>query len=172
MAISVVQSLAATEARTPQNILFMMADQMRADALSCAGNPAIKTPNLDRLAAEGVRFSNAFSSTPSCTPARAAILTGLSPWYHGMLGYGTIAPRYSHFSRRFRSYLSSGIPTSCPEPSPPAATSPVLSARTTLGGTPPTTKESPTDTTKRTSTTGWGKNWMTMTSGLQRQTPE
>ena len=78
------------------NILFMMADQMRSDALSCAGNNAIHTPNLDELASEGVRFTNAFSSTPSCTPARAAILTGLSPWYHGMLGYGRIASRYPY----------------------------------------------------------------------------
>lgn len=84
------------EKESPPNILFMMADQMRSDALSCAGNKAIRTPNLDRLASEGVRFANAFSSTPSCTPARAAILTGLSPWYHGMLGYGAIATRYPY----------------------------------------------------------------------------
>ena len=84
------------KASSPPNILFLMADQMRSDALSCAGNSAIRTPNLDRLASEGVRFTNAFSSTPSCTPARAAILTGLSPWYHGMLGYGTVASRYPY----------------------------------------------------------------------------
>ena len=77
------------------NILFMMADQMRADLLGCAGNEIAKTPNLDNLASEGVRYTNAFSSTPTCTPARAAILTGLSPWYHGMLGYGVVANRYS-----------------------------------------------------------------------------
>ena len=79
---------------TRPNILFIMADQMRADLMGCAGNPAAKTPNLDWLASQGVRFKNAFSSTPTCTPARAAILTGLSPWYHGMLGYGAVAPRY------------------------------------------------------------------------------
>ena len=77
------------------NILFLIADQLRADALGCFGNKVARTPNIDRLAADGVRFRNAFSSTPTCTPARAAILTGLSPWYHGMLGYGVIAPRYS-----------------------------------------------------------------------------
>jgi arylsulfatase A-like enzyme len=85
-----------TNRQNPPNILFMMADQMRSDALSCAGNSAIRTPNLDKIASEGVRFANAFSSTPSCTPARAAILTGLSPWYHGMLGYGAIATRYPY----------------------------------------------------------------------------
>lgn len=88
--------LSAATPQRPPNILFMMADQMRSDVLSCAGNRAIRTPNLDRLASQGVRFSNAFSSTPSCTPARAAILTGLSPWYHGMLGYGVIATRYPY----------------------------------------------------------------------------
>ena len=77
------------------NILFLMADQMRADLLGCAGNKVAKTPNLDKLASQGVRYKNAFSSTPTCTPARAAILTGLSPWYHGMLGYGDVATRYS-----------------------------------------------------------------------------
>ena len=83
---------------TPQrpNILFVMADQMRADMLGSSGNKVTKTPNLDSLAARGVRFKNAFSSTPTCTPARAAILTGLSPWYHGMLGYGRIATRYNY----------------------------------------------------------------------------
>jgi len=78
------------------NIVFLMADQMRGDFLGCAGNAAVHSPNLDRLAAEGVRFARAYSSAPSCTPARAAILTGQSPWGHGMLGYARVAPRYPH----------------------------------------------------------------------------
>ena len=81
---------------TRPNILFLMADQMRADVIGCAGNVVAKTPNLDRIASQGVRFKNSFSSTPTCTPARAAILTGLSPWYHGMLGNGVIANRYGY----------------------------------------------------------------------------
>ena len=76
------------------NILFLMADQLRQDALGCYGNQVAMTPNMDWLATQGVRFTNTYTSTPSCTPARAAILTGLSPWYHGMLGYGDVAPRY------------------------------------------------------------------------------
>jgi arylsulfatase A-like enzyme len=71
-----------------------MTDQHRADCLGCAGNKTIKTPNLDSIAAEGVLFPNAYTSTPSCTPARSAILTGLSPWHHGMLGYGRVAGQY------------------------------------------------------------------------------
>jgi choline-sulfatase len=76
------------------NILLLMADQFRADCLGAAGNRTIHTPNLDRLAAEGVRFSNAYSSTPTCTPARAGLLTGMSPWNHGMLRYAEVAQRY------------------------------------------------------------------------------
>lgn len=71
-----------------------MADQFRADCLGAAGNRAIRTPHLDRLAAEGVRFVNAYSSTPTCTPARAGLLTGLSPWNHGMLRYAQVARSY------------------------------------------------------------------------------
>ena len=78
------------------NILFLMTDQFRADCLGVDGNPVIQTPNLDRLAREGFHFKNAYSSTPTCTPARAALLTGLSPWHHGMLGYGRVARRYRH----------------------------------------------------------------------------
>ena len=76
------------------NILLIMTDQHRADALGADGNKVIRTPNLDQLAAEGARFRRAYVSLPSCTPGRASLLTGMSPWGHGMLGYGTIAQRY------------------------------------------------------------------------------
>jgi arylsulfatase len=85
-------AVAAAGARP--NILYLMTDQHRADCLGCAGNRVIKTPHLDSIAADGVLFSNAYSSTPSCTPARTALLTGLSPWHHGMIGYGRVAGQY------------------------------------------------------------------------------
>ena len=78
------------------HILMIMDDQHRADCLGVDGNRSIHTPNLDRLAREGAYFRCAYSSTPTCTPARAALLTGLSPWNHGMLGYGRIAPQYQY----------------------------------------------------------------------------
>ncbi len=85
----------AAEKKPPRpNILFLMADQQRGDCLGAEGNRAILTPHLDRLAAEGARFRCAYTSVPSCTPARATILTGLSPWHHGMLGYARVARRY------------------------------------------------------------------------------
>ncbi len=76
------------------HILYLMTDQHRGDVLGCAGNPIIQTPHLDSIAQDGVRFSQAYTSTPSCTPARSALLTGFSPWHHGMLGYGRVARRY------------------------------------------------------------------------------
>jgi arylsulfatase len=84
----------APAAGSKPNILFLMTDQHRADCLGCAGNKVIRTPHLDSIAADGVLFPNAYTSTPSCTPARTGILTGLSPWHHGMLGYGRVAGRY------------------------------------------------------------------------------
>lgn len=60
------------------NLLFIMTDQQRWDAMSCAGNPVIKTPHLDRLAKEGARFTNFYSACPVCAPARTVILTGHS----------------------------------------------------------------------------------------------
>ncbi len=84
----------AVNEKTKPNILLLMTDQHRADCLGCDGNKVIRTPNYDRIASEGIRFTQAYSSTPSCTPARAGLLTGLSPWHHGQIGYGQIAERY------------------------------------------------------------------------------
>ena len=56
------------------NILFIFADQHRHDAMGCAGNPLIETPNLDRLARRGVRFANTWCQSPICQPSRAAMV--------------------------------------------------------------------------------------------------
>lgn len=61
------------------NVLVIFADQMRADSMGCAGHPLVRTPNLDRIAAEGVRFVNAYTPDPICVPARAAFTTGNYP---------------------------------------------------------------------------------------------
>jgi arylsulfatase A-like enzyme len=93
--LAATAAAAQTTADRP-NILFLMVDQFRGDCIGADGNRAVRTPNLDRLAAEGARFRCAYSSTPSCTPARAGLLTGLSPWRHGMLGYDRVAFEYKH----------------------------------------------------------------------------
>lgn len=67
------------------NILIIYPDQMRADALGCAGNPVVKTPNIDRLANEGVHFTEAYTSYPICCPFRASVLTGKYAQGHGMI---------------------------------------------------------------------------------------
>lgn len=61
----------------PQNLLFILSDQHNPQVLACAGHPVVKTPNLDRLAQEGTRFTQAYTPCPICVPARAALATGL-----------------------------------------------------------------------------------------------
>jgi N-acetylglucosamine-6-sulfatase len=70
-------------ARRP-NILFILSDDHRWDALSHVGHPAARTPNLDRLAREGVLFENAFCTTSLCSPSRASFLTGMYAHTHGV----------------------------------------------------------------------------------------
>ncbi|MCU6709847.1 arylsulfatase [Paenibacillus sp. J5C_2022] len=79
------------------NLLLITVDQMRFDCLSALGHSVVETPNLDRLARQGVLYSNAYSATPSCIPARAAIMTGMSQRSHGRVGYlDKVEWRYEH----------------------------------------------------------------------------
>ncbi|MCR9139313.1 MAG: alkaline phosphatase family protein [Alphaproteobacteria bacterium] len=66
-----------------KNILFIMADQLRWDYLSCYGHPHLKTPNIDRLASKGVRFDQAYVQSPVCGPSRASFYTGRTVFSHG-----------------------------------------------------------------------------------------
>ena len=61
------------------NILFILIDDMGWMDLGCQGNPHVKTPNIDRFAMEGVRFTDAYAPAPVCSPTRAALMTGHSP---------------------------------------------------------------------------------------------
>jgi arylsulfatase A-like enzyme len=67
------------------NLILITTDQQRGDCLGCDGHPVLETPYLDQLAQEGVRFRRAYTAVPSCTPARAAVLTGMDQWNHGRL---------------------------------------------------------------------------------------
>ncbi|MEM7563334.1 MAG: choline-sulfatase, partial [Pseudomonadota bacterium] len=86
-----------------QNLLIVMADQLTALALGCYHNPDVKTPNIDRLASEGVIFDSAYSSSPLCTPARYAFMTGQNISACG--GYDNAAympatmPTFAHYLR-------------------------------------------------------------------------
>lgn len=83
-ASTVISSTAMAVEQTPQpNIIFLLADDQRPDMLGCYGNTLIKTPTLDRLAQEGVRFDNVFCQVPICAASRASLFTGLTQRTHG-----------------------------------------------------------------------------------------
>lgn len=69
------------------NVVLIMTDQWRGDCLGCAGHPVVETPHLDQLAVQGVRFTQAYTATPSCIAARAGLFTGMSQRNHGRVGY-------------------------------------------------------------------------------------
>ena len=69
----------------PPNIVFVLVDDMRWDDMRVAGHAFLETPNMDRLAREGVRFVNAFATTPLCSPSRASFLTGQYAHTHGIV---------------------------------------------------------------------------------------
>jgi choline-sulfatase len=102
-------SLKSANARTasgsrPKNVLFMMSDQHKHRCLSADGEPVAKTPNLDALARDSVRFDSAYCTNPVCTPSRASLLTGLYTHNHRAYTNGTPWPFERktiahHFSR-------------------------------------------------------------------------
>src|SRR5690606_23465928 len=69
------------------NVVLICTDQWRGDCLSIDGHPVVRTPYLDQLATKGARFTRAYSATPSCVPARVALMTGLSQRTHRRVGY-------------------------------------------------------------------------------------
>lgn len=79
------------------NVVFIMTDQWRGDCLGCYGHPVVETPHLDHLAQQGVRFSQAYTATPSCIAARAGLFTGMCQRNHGRVGYKDGVPwNYEH----------------------------------------------------------------------------
>ncbi len=76
----------------PMNVLLITTDQMRWDHMGCAGNPVIRTPNLDRIAAGGTYLSRAYVNNPVCMPNRCSILTGRMPRNHGCWCNGVPLP--------------------------------------------------------------------------------
>src|SRR6516162_9539618 len=78
MAASALPLLATPAAPAPKrpNIVFVLMDDLRYNALGIAGHPFVKTPNIDRIGREGAQFLNNFTTTPLCSPSRASFLTG------------------------------------------------------------------------------------------------
>ena len=83
--LCVDQPSSAEEPRPP-NVVILFADDLGYGDLGCYGHPSIRTPNLDRMAAEGLRFTQFYVAEPVCTPSRAALLTGRLPVQTGMYG--------------------------------------------------------------------------------------
>ncbi len=74
-----VLAAAANAAARPFNVLFILTDNQPASILGAYGNPDVRTPNIDRLAREGMLFKNAFAANSMCSPTRATLMTGLMP---------------------------------------------------------------------------------------------
>lgn len=91
----------SVEGKQP-NIVFILTDDQRADAMGCAGNPLILTPNIDSLAARGTRFDQAFVTLSICSPSRAACLTGR---YGSANGVTTLGPPLNEGERTFAHIL-------------------------------------------------------------------
>jgi arylsulfatase A-like enzyme len=81
---SVSPEIAATAVQQRPNILFITADQWRAEAFGFAGNPDVKTPNFDQLHRESIYFKNAVAAVPVCSPTRASLMTGQRALTHGV----------------------------------------------------------------------------------------
>jgi choline-sulfatase len=85
---------------TPANLLFILSDQHSRDAAGCYGHPQVQTPNLDRLAGAGTRFTSAYTNCPICVPARASLATGryvhqLGSWDNAFPYHGEV-PSWGH----------------------------------------------------------------------------
>jgi arylsulfatase A-like enzyme len=90
--LSVVLFTAVAAAAERPNVVFILCDDLRWDCLGVAGHPHMKTPNIDRLAKEGVYFKNAFCTTSLCSPSRASILSGKYAHAHGVVNNFTEYP--------------------------------------------------------------------------------
>ena len=90
VALAMIVSTRAPDlvAATPPNIILIISED-NGPELGCYGDPYARTPNLDRLAADGVRFNRAFVAQAGCSQSRASILTGLYPHQHGQIGLAT-----------------------------------------------------------------------------------
>lgn len=94
LALSVALWAGTKEERDPPHVLLIMTDDMGWMDLACQGNPKLRTPWIDGLAAQGVRFTDAYAASPVCSPTRAALMTGLAPARLHILQHGADGPQF------------------------------------------------------------------------------
>ena len=97
-AAAVAAPFAACGRSRRPNVVLVLSDDLRWDAMGVAGHPFLKTPNIDRLANEGVRFRNAFCTSSLCSPSRASFLSGLYAHSHQVIN------NFTEFPARVPSY--------------------------------------------------------------------
>jgi len=91
------------ESRVKPNVIYIMTDQQRNDTVRCSGNAEVYTPNLDRMAEEGVRFTSCYSSQPVCSPCRSSMVTGLFPHANGVVdNLIPLDPKHFSYPRAMR----------------------------------------------------------------------
>ncbi|MEN8848412.1 MAG: sulfatase [Akkermansiaceae bacterium] len=98
-------------AEEKMNVLFIISDDLTATALSCYGNQVCQTPNIDRLAAQGTRFTKAYCQGTYCGPSRASFMSGYYPHAIKMLGYGSPRPAIGDRATWAQHFKNSGYYT-------------------------------------------------------------
>ena len=99
---------AASAAKPPSNVLFIISDDLTATALSCYGNPIVKTPNIDALASRGTRFTRAYCNGTYCGPSRASFMSGYYPHATGVLGYTNPRPQIGDRATWSQHFINAG----------------------------------------------------------------
>lgn len=102
-------SLSETQAAPPKyNVLFIISDDLTYTALSCYGNKVCRTPNIDRIAARGTRFTHAYCQGTYCGPSRASFMSGYYPHATGVLGYSNPRPQIGDREMWSQLFMSQG----------------------------------------------------------------
>ncbi|MDG2168599.1 MAG: sulfatase-like hydrolase/transferase, partial [Opitutales bacterium] len=94
VSLLLIQCTVVAQDQQRPNVLFIICDDLNDSVEGMGGHPQAKTPNLSRLAAEGVRFTNAHSAAPICGPSRASLWTGIYPHTSGFYGHNQNTNRW------------------------------------------------------------------------------
>ncbi|MHC4993417.1 MAG: sulfatase [Planctomycetota bacterium] len=109
LALFLLTSLTATAAdKDKMNVLFIISDDLTYTALSCYGNTVCETPNIDRIAARGTRFTRAFCQGTYCGPSRASFMSGYYPHATGELGYKAVRPHIGDRATWSQHFINNG----------------------------------------------------------------